>query len=71
MPNDRRVYGQWAGNTRGTPEDTTRCAAEVWPSDGYVPRQCSRKRGHGKDGLFCRQHAKYQEERLGQEDDHA
>lgn len=53
-----RRYGAWAGNTKGNPEDTTRCAAEIrepgpWPHF----RQCSRKRGHGEGGLLCRRHA--------------
>jgi hypothetical protein len=37
-------------------KDPTRCIEEVW-SPGY-PQQCSRKRGHGPDGLHCKQHAK-------------
>ena len=51
-----RRYGQWAGNPKGAAEDKTRCIESVW-SD-YVGGQCSRKRGYGKDGLYCKQHAK-------------
>ena len=53
-----KVYGAWAGNSKGQPYDPERCAYAV----RYDPRsptkfQCSRKRGHGPDGLFCKQHA--------------
>lgn len=52
-------YGQWAGNPMGQREDPVRCIKEVWPQDGRsIPYQCLRKRGHGKDGLYCKQHAK-------------
>lgn len=51
-----RYYGRWAGDPKGRAEDPSRCAASVtgWPS--HIRHQCSRKRGHGKDGLFCKQH---------------
>lgn len=55
---DERRYGQWAGRSKGTREDPTKCIAEVWPSSGWIPYQCTRKRGHGPDGLYCKQHAK-------------
>lgn len=51
-----RRYGQWAGNERGVAEDPKRCIEAVM--DGYHQKQCARKRGHGKDGLYCKQHAK-------------
>jgi hypothetical protein len=53
-----RIYGCWAGNSRGTEEDPTRCTAEV-PEGGRSPlfHQCNKKRGHGPDGLYCKQHA--------------
>lgn len=57
----RRFYGQWAGDPKGTPENETKCYEEIWDygvSASWVPRQCSRKRGFGKDGLYCKQHAK-------------
>ena len=54
-----RRYNQWAGNPRGWPEDKTRCIEEVW--SGYLSYQCSRKRGYGPDGLYCKQHAKRHE----------
>lgn len=57
----KRTYGQWAGNPQGTTEDETRCIEEVWPSRGFgswIPYQCRRKRGYGKNGLYCKQHAR-------------
>lgn len=52
-----RRFGQWAGNPRGNAEDITRCIREVWPSSGsFISRQCLKKRGHGRDGLYCKQH---------------
>jgi len=58
--NGKRRYGLWGGCPKGRPEDPTCCIEEVWPSRAYglIPRQCSRKRGHGPDGLYCGQHAK-------------
>jgi hypothetical protein len=53
----RTAYGVWAGNPTGRPYDAERCAFEVFPSIG-VQYQCCRLRGHGRDGLFCKQHAK-------------
>ena len=56
---EERRYGQWAGNPEGMREDPALCIEEVWPSGGaWIPRQCARKRGHGPDGLYCKQHAK-------------
>ena len=57
-----RRYGAWVGNPDGRPEDKTHCIEEVWPQGrGWIPYQCQRKRGHGKDGLYCKQHAKKSE----------
>jgi hypothetical protein len=55
-----RRYGFWSGCPRGQAEDPTRCIEEVCPSmaRGWIPLQCRRKRGHGPDGLYCKQHAK-------------
>ena len=42
-------------------EDPKRCFTEVVIfGQGRIltMRQCSRKRGFGKDGLYCKQHAK-------------
>ena len=54
-----RYYGTWAGNPNGIKEDTSRCIYEVWESGrSFISHQCSRKRGYGIDGVFCKQHAK-------------
>jgi len=57
---DDGVYCRWGGNPKGVKEDTTRCIEEVWPQDRgtWLPHQCGRRRGHGPDGRFCKQHAK-------------
>jgi hypothetical protein len=57
--NGKLRYGVWNGCPQGQAEDPTRCIEEVWPhSGGWIPYQCCRKRGHGPDGLYCKQHAK-------------
>jgi hypothetical protein len=58
--NGERRYGCWSGRPNGTAEDATKCIEEVWPTSGgwIIPHQCCRKRGHGPDGLYCKQHAK-------------
>ena len=54
-----RRYGVWSGNPKGQPEDKTRCIVEVYSHHGFGAfYQCQRKRGHGKGGLYCKQHAK-------------
>lgn len=53
-----RRYGEWAGNPKGIPENEERCVKEVWPAHQWTSVQCPRKRGHGPDGLYCKQHAK-------------
>ena len=53
-----RIYGTWAGNEKGHTEDETRCIEKVFSNGSYISSQCSRKRGYGKDGLYCKQHAK-------------
>ena len=49
-------YHQWAGNPKGRAYSEGDCACEVWIDWGS--RQCSRKNGHGINGLYCKQHAK-------------
>lgn len=56
--NPPKEYGQWAGNPRGQRADEAKCIEAVWPKDGWIPYQCQRKRGHGPQGMYCRQHAK-------------
>lgn len=52
-----RYYGRWGGDPKGRKEDRTRCIASV-ASDTRAPMfsQCRRRRGHGPDGFWCRQH---------------
>lgn len=57
-----RRYGAWAGNPDGHPEDTDKCTAEIpRPGRSMLYQQCSRRRGHGPDGEFCKQHARMAE----------
>lgn len=59
MSDDKvRVYGQWAGDIAGVKEDKRRCIKAIYIRMAFYNHQCSRKRGYGKDGLYCRQHAK-------------
>ena len=53
----KNKYGAWAGNPEGHAPDLARCCEEVWSNERW-PRatQCSRKRGHGPDGAYCKQH---------------
>jgi hypothetical protein len=53
-----RRYDKWAGNPRGIRESAARCVAQVADSTGFHFLQCGRRRGHGPDGLFCKQHAR-------------
>jgi len=39
-------------------KDETRCIASVADHTGYHFYQCTRKRGYGRDGKYCKQHAK-------------
>jgi hypothetical protein len=57
-------YARWAGNPKGHPQHPELCVEEVWPTNGsWIPHQCARKRGHGPDGLYCKQHGKKMEAR--------
>ena len=38
-------------------ENPAYCIREVSPRKGGDPRQCSRYRGYGRHGQFCKQHA--------------
>ena len=52
-----RKYGHW----QSKPEDTTRCIVAVTPPGLWGIgewHQCYRKRGHGPNGEYCKQHAK-------------
>lgn len=51
-------YGAWAGDPKGNPHDPARCAKQVYSHDRAARfYQCTRKPGHGPDGLYCRKHA--------------
>lgn len=64
-PCHKRIYGRWAGNPNGQPEDVTRCIQEIWGGDAWSRgSQCQRKRGHGPNGLYCKQHARMIEREL-------
>lgn len=47
-------YGAWAGNPAGHKPDFKLCCAEVRKDWHYY--QCSRSRGHGPDGAYCKTH---------------
>lgn len=50
-------YGQWSGNPNGAKEDPARCIESVTPARQWTSQQCAKKRGHGPDGKYCKQHA--------------
>lgn len=56
----RYRYGDGPSNPKGNGYDEHRCAEEV-SDDGWHWHQCSRKLGHGPDGIFCKQHARMRE----------
>ena len=59
----RRLYGVWSGKPRGIPEDPERCAEEIMEAGSFgIGRQCSRRRGHGPGGEYCRVHGRQHEE---------
>ncbi len=53
----KRRYGIWAGSPKGQPEDLNCCVESVYGTGRYINSQCSRKRGHGPNGEYCKQHA--------------
>lgn len=53
-----RRYGISGLNPAGMAENIVQCAVEVWDDSGWHSYQCSRRRGHGPDGLYCSQHGK-------------
>lgn len=56
--NGERRYATSSFNPNGWPEDRERCIAGVHETHGFRAPvvQCFRKRGHGPDGLYCKQH---------------
>ena len=65
FPRTRQEAEKWnygnsdaRGNYRA-PYNPDRCAYAVTDPPWYIDQhQCSRKPGHGPDGMFCKQHAK-------------
>jgi hypothetical protein len=52
-------YTQWGGNPKGNDYNPACCAYSICGSErGALPCQCSRKNGHGPDGLYCKQHSR-------------
>ena len=56
-----RRYGKSLANPRGFAFLPSYCVELVW--DGWGERQCLRKRGHGPNGEYCKQHARRLEAR--------
>lgn len=54
-------YEIWSGRPDGVAERPERCVESVSAHDGYSGVQCWKRRGHGKDGLYCKRHAKKHE----------
>lgn len=54
----KNKYGAWAGMPQGHKPDMALCCAEVADNSMRWPHyhQCSKKRGHGPDGAYCKQH---------------
>lgn len=53
----KEKYGAWAGRPNGAPPDYKRCCEPVWSRDTWSrEHQCTKKRGHGPDGAYCKQH---------------
>lgn len=53
-------YNTWAGNPKGRPYVEGQCAYDVYRN--YLSYQCARKNGYGINGLYCKQHAKWNPE---------
>ena len=49
---------------KGRLEDTFKCICSVSDSRGWYSYQCNRRRGYGPEGLFCKYHAKHEDEIL-------
>lgn len=53
-----RRYGRWAGQPKGMAEHEGHCIASVYSGGRFISSQCGRKRGHGPNDEFCKQHAR-------------
>ena len=47
---------RWYGRDHNHRENEANCIEEIWGDKGWTQHQCSRRRGHGSDGLYCKQH---------------
>ncbi len=55
----KRVYGKTWGKIKDIrQENPNRCIEAIWHKEYGCGYQCQRKRGYGKDGLYCKQHSK-------------
>jgi hypothetical protein len=53
----KKSYGAWAGFPQGHPPDLARCCEEVCSRERWTRfYQCTKPRGHGPDGAYCKQH---------------
>jgi len=52
---------RWYGVRSGARENPTWCIVQV-DSRTYGLGQCTRRRGHGPDGLYCKRHARMLEQ---------
>lgn len=60
----KRVYGSWAGNPKGIPEDSAKCIEEVFDGDYLMRgRQCRRNRKPST--LYCKQHNPVEKKKRG------
>lgn len=51
------AYGVWAGLPTGNAPDYSRCCEQVWSRERWSRHyQCTKPRGHGPDGAYCKQH---------------
>jgi hypothetical protein len=52
-----KKYGTWAGYPQGNPPNYGLCCERIFGALGSPGgHQCNRKRGHGPDGAYCKQH---------------
>lgn len=53
----KKAYGAWAGFPEGHKPDYSLCCEEISTNERWSKQyQCGRKRGHGPDGAYCKQH---------------
>lgn len=57
----KRRYGCWAGRPNGRGEDVMCCIEQIHRKHTTILGQCSKKRGFGPNGEFCKQHARFYE----------